>query len=129
MHTIDAVCYIDELFSYAIVLTRDPVEAEDLVQETYARALKALGSLRADSNVKTWLLTILRNVWLNQLRRRHAVPDTIQMDMDESSANIAVEIPKDPYALHVSKVERQQVREAIQQLSTDLREIIVLREY
>ncbi len=59
-------CYIDELFGYAMVLTRNPAEATDLVQETYVRALKAKQSLHANSNVKSWLFTILRNIWLNQ---------------------------------------------------------------
>jgi RNA polymerase sigma-70 factor (ECF subfamily) len=53
----------------------------------------------------------------------------VELDVDESTAEIAVEPSKDPHALYVSKVEREQVREAIQQLSEEFREIIVLREY
>jgi len=49
--------------------------------------------------------------------------------VDESTAELAVEASKDPYSLYASKVERKQVREAIQQLSKEFREIIVLREY
>ena len=49
--------------------------------------------------------------------------------MDESTAEIAGEPPKDPHALFMSKVEREQVREAIQQLPDEFREIILLREY
>jgi len=49
--------------------------------------------------------------------------------VDESTAETAVEPSKDPHALYVSKVERELVREAIQQLSEEFREIIVLREY
>ena len=119
----------DGLYGYAMVLSRDRTEAEDLVQETCVRAVQAIESLRPDSNVKGWLFTILRNIWLNQLRRRRAAPKTVELDVDERTAEIAVETSKDPYALYVSKVERQQVREAIQQLSEEFREIIVLREY
>src|SRR3979490_2953120 len=121
--------YIDGLFGYAMVLTRNPAAAADLVQETYVRALKARANLRPDSNVKSWLFTILRNIWLNQLRQRRAAPKIVELDVDESTAELAVETSKDPYALYVSKVERGQVREAIQQLSKEFREIIVLREY
>src|SRR5277367_2817735 len=60
--------YLDGLFGYAMVLTRNHAEAEDLVQETYVRAMQAARRLRADSNIKGWLFTILRNIWLNQLR-------------------------------------------------------------
>jgi RNA polymerase sigma-70 factor (ECF subfamily) len=49
--------------------------------------------------------------------------------VDESTAEIAVEPSKDPHALYVSKVEREQVRAAIQQLSEEFRAIILLREY
>ncbi len=120
---------LDGLYGYAMVLSRDRTEAEDLVQETCVRAVQAIESLRPDSNVKGWLFTILRNIWLNQLRQRRAAPKTVELDVDESTAEFAVETSKDPYALYVSKVEREQVREAIQQLSEEFREIIVLREY
>ena len=56
-------------FSYAMVLTRNTYEAEDLVQEPYLRATRAVGQLRKDSNAKAWLFTILRNIWLNQVRQ------------------------------------------------------------
>lgn len=119
----------DGLYGYAMVLSRDRTEAEDLVQETCVRAVQAVESLRPDSNVKSWLFTILRNIWLNQLRQRRAAPKMVELDVDESTAETAVEPSKDPHALYVSKVERELVREAIQQLSQEFREIIVLREY
>ena len=119
----------DGLYGYAMVLSRDRTEAEDLVQETCVRAIQAIESLRPASNVKSWLFTILRNIWLNQLRQRRAAPKIVELDVDESTAGLAVEASKDPHALYVSKVEREQVRGAIQQLSKEFREIIVLREY
>ena len=119
----------DGLYGYAMVLSHDRTEAEDLVQETCVRAIQAMGTLRPASNVKSWLFTILRNIWLNQLRQGRAAPKIVELDVDENTAEFAVEASKDPLALYVSKVERQQVREAIQQLSNEFREIIVLREY
>jgi len=119
----------DGLYGYAIVLSRDRTEAEDLVQETCVRAVQAVENLRPDSNVKSWLFTILRNIWLNQLRQRRAAPKIVELDADESTLGMAVEASQDPHALYVTKVERDQVREAIQQLSSEFREIIVLREY
>jgi RNA polymerase sigma-70 factor (ECF subfamily) len=129
MDSIDSSRYINELYAYAMVLTRNPAEAEDLVQETYVRGLKAMGSLRVDSSVKSWLFTILRNIWLNQLRGRRNGPEMIEVDVDASTANIAVETPKDPHALYLSKMEHEQVREAIEQLPVEFREVILLREY
>ena len=127
--TIDLREYLDGLYSYAMVLSRNPAEAEDLVQETCLRALRAMERLRPDSNVKSWLFTILRNIWLNQLRQRKTVPDVVDLDSDEHGANQAVASSKDPYAEYVSDLEREQVRQAIEHLPLEFREIILLREY
>jgi RNA polymerase sigma-70 factor (ECF subfamily) len=121
--------YLDGLYSYAMVLTRNHTEAEDLVQETYVRALKAMGRLRAGSNMKGWLFTILRNVWFNQLRKSRNSPQMVGIEIVGSVANSVVEPSKDPHDLYVSKMEAEQVRAAIQELPADFREVIVLREY
>jgi RNA polymerase sigma-70 factor, ECF subfamily len=121
--------HIDGLFSYAMALTRNSFEAEDLVQETYVRALKWRGRLREDSNVKAWLYTILRNIRLNQLRNQRIRPELLELDADENTADLVIETGDDPHALYVSKVEREQVRGAIQRLPEEFREIILLREF
>ncbi len=120
---------MDALYGYAMMLTRNRSEAEDLVQETCVRAIRAIRYLRADSNVKSWMLTILRNTWLNQLRKQRTTPNLIELDADEITTNVVVEPSKGPHALYVSKLESEQVREAIQQLPMDFREVILLREY
>jgi RNA polymerase sigma-70 factor, ECF subfamily len=126
---IDFNPYLDGLYGYAVVLSRNRAEAEDLVQETCLRALRGIGQLRPDGNVKSWLFTILRNIWLNEVRRRRAVPDVVELDPDGSGPIEPVDIGKDPHAVYVSNIEREQVREAIGQLPVEFREIIVLREY
>jgi RNA polymerase sigma-70 factor, ECF subfamily len=121
--------YIDSLYSYALVLTRNRTDAEDLVQETYVRALKAMVRLKAESNVKSWLFTILRNVWLNQLRHRRTAPQLVEMDLDGSNDGISVEASHNPHAIYVSELEHNLIREAIQRLPPEFREAILLREY
>ena len=106
--------HLDGLYSYALVLTRNHAEAEDLVQETYVRALPAMGRLRTDSNTKGWLFTILRNVWLNQLRKWRNGPQMIEREGDDGVANSIVEPSKDSHDLYVSKLEAEQVRAAIE---------------
>jgi RNA polymerase sigma-70 factor, ECF subfamily len=120
--------YLDGLFSYAMVLSRNRAEAEDLVQETCLRALRAMERLRPESNIKSWLFTILRNIWLNQLRQSRTAAE-VELDADANAANIAVDGAKDPYAAYVSNLERDQVRHAIEQLPLEFREVILLREY
>jgi RNA polymerase sigma-70 factor, ECF subfamily len=121
--------YMDGLYAYAMVLSRNSALAADLVQDTYVRALKAKESLRPDSNVKSWLFTILRNIWLNQLRHDRAGPTVAELDSDESLADVSVSPSESPYDLYVKNLERERVRAAIQQLPVEFREIIVLREY
>ena len=129
-HTEVAVIdYIDALFGYAMVLTRNRSEAEDLVQETCLRAIKAVKHLRPESNTKSWLMTILRNIWLNQLRKQRR---TATFDIDVSGISAADTIPepsKDPHATYVSKIERELVRETIRHLPARFQEVILLREY
>lgn len=121
--------YLDGLYSYAVVLSRNRTEAEDLVQETCLRALRAMERLRPDSNIKSWLFTILRNIWLNQLRQSRAVSEPFDGDVGEDHAKAPAYTGQDPHAIYVSNIEREQVRQAIQQLPLEFREIILLREY
>ena len=127
--TIDLSEYLDGLYSYALVLSRDRTEAEDLVQETCLRAIRAMGSLRPDSNAKGWLVTILRNIWFNQLRQWRTAREVVELDLQVDGANRAADSRKDPHATYVSNIEQEQVRTAIQQLPVEFREIIILREY
>jgi RNA polymerase sigma-70 factor (ECF subfamily) len=125
-----SVEYLGALYNYAMILTRNQAEAEDLVQETYLRAIPAIDRLRADSNIKSWLFRILRNIWLNQLRKLRTYPPIVHIDADGCAA---ADEPTDPgkhsYDAYVSKLETKQVRAAIEQLPTEFREIILLREF
>ena len=121
--------YIDGLYSYAMVLTRNHAEAEDLVQETYVRAMRAWSKLHPDSNIKGWLFTILRNIWLNQLRKVRNGPQMIDIEAENGLANAVIETSKSSHDLYVSKLEVEQVRVAIQALPVKFREVILLREY
>jgi RNA polymerase sigma-70 factor, ECF subfamily len=121
--------YIDALYGYALMLTRNRVEAEDLVQETYVRALEAQHRLRKDSNVKGWILTILRNLWLNQLRKRKSEPLLVEMDGQEGGADYVPGNALDSYEILAGKEDVKRVQVAIGQLSTEFREVILLREF
>jgi RNA polymerase sigma-70 factor, ECF subfamily len=126
---IDLSEYVDGLYSYGLVLSKNRAEAEDLVQETCLRAIRAMDRLRPDSNAKSWLFTILRNIWLNQLRQWRRAPEVVELDLDGGGPNRAADTRKDPHAAYVSNIEQEQVRTAIQQLPVEFREIIILREY
>jgi RNA polymerase sigma-70 factor (ECF subfamily) len=121
--------YLDQLYGYAMLLSRNRTEAEDLVQETCLRALRALDRLRANGSVKGWLFTILRNIWLNQLRQRRTSSALVELDAGKDGANEPTDTARDPLTEYVLRLEREQVRAAIQQLPLEFREVIHLREY
>lgn len=64
--------YKKDIFHYLLSLTCNPLLAEDLLSETFLRALQSLGRFKGESSIKTWLLGIARNVWLQSLRKRSA---------------------------------------------------------
>lgn len=66
----EAMTYLDHLYRVALHITRDPEEAQDLVQETYARALAAYKQFTPGTNLKAWLTRILYNFFSDQYRRR-----------------------------------------------------------
>ena len=69
--------YRTDLYRYLCHLTHDPAEAEDLLSETFLRALRRLHTYRGDCAVKTWLFGIARNLWLKSLRGKR---ETVEFD-------------------------------------------------
>ena len=119
-----ALEHIDALYGYAITLTRDTSDAEDLVQETYVRAAGAAN--RPDNgNLKSWLFVIMRNAWLNQLRHKNSGPHFVDLDKDEAPVDVAQE---NPHVLYLRNLEREEVRKAIGSLPDAYREIVMLRD-
>ncbi len=124
-----ALEHIDSLYGFAMTLTRNRTEAEDLVQETYLRAVRAFGRLMPDSNLKSWLFAIMRNAWLNQLRHTRVGPRFVELDAEEGDrAQWLDHLANDPHVAYVRKLEREGVWAAIESLPRDHREIIVLRD-
>jgi RNA polymerase sigma-70 factor, ECF subfamily len=121
--------YIDGLFGYARSSAEIPRRQRISFQETYVRALKEKDNLRPNSNVKSWLFTILRNIWLNPLRHKRNAPEIVELKAREGIVDVAIDTSKDPHAQYVSKMEQEKVRSAVLQLPAEFREIVVLREY
>lgn len=122
-----ALEHIDALYGYAMTLTRDPTEAEDLVQETYLRAVRAANQPQPEENHKAWLFVIMRNTWLNIMRHKHHGSRIFEFD-DEQAAGAASDAAYDPHLVYLRKLERQQVREAIEKLPDAYREVVLLRD-
>jgi RNA polymerase sigma-70 factor (ECF subfamily) len=108
-----ALQYIDGLYGYALILTRNEAQAEDLVQETYLRALRAFGRLRPSSNIKSWLFTILRNIWRNQIRHTQSGPNIVDAEQEFVESRYCDDnFSSDPSNLYFTKVKESDVRDA-----------------
>src|SRR6187431_2095641 len=70
----DALPFLDQLYSAAMRMTRNPADAEDLVQETFAKAFAAFHQFRQGTNLKAWLYRILTNTYINSYRKRQRQP-------------------------------------------------------
>ena len=70
----DALPYIDQLYAAAMRMTRNPADAEDLVQETYVKAFAAFHQFTEGTNLKAWLYRILTNTFINNYRKRQRQP-------------------------------------------------------
>lgn len=79
----DAMPLLDQLYSAAMRMTRNPADAEDLVQETYLKAYAAFASFKAGTNLKAWMYRILTNTYINGYRKRQRQP--VQQPTEEIS--------------------------------------------
>src|SRR5437867_3159431 len=124
-----ALRHLEALHGFAMVLTHDQTEAEDLVQETYLRAVRGFDQLVPDSNLKGWLLTIMRNTWLNQLRQAPEGSGLIELDAaEQGSAEWLDRVADDPHIVMVRKMEFEELGAAIESLPSVYREVVVLRD-
>src|ERR1051325_5999719 len=124
-----ALDHLDALYGFAMTLTHDQTEAEDLVQETYLRAVRAFGRLLPDSNLKGWMFAIMRNTWLNQLRHARSGPRFVDIDGEEDDDRPWLgHLANDPHILYLRKLEHEEIRAAIASLPQPHREIILLRD-
>jgi len=75
-----AMPLMSSLYSAALRMTRNPSDAEDLVQETYLRAYRGFGGFQAGTNLKAWLYRILTNTYINMYRAKKRRPEETELD-------------------------------------------------
>jgi RNA polymerase sigma-70 factor (ECF subfamily) len=75
-----AMPLMDSLYSGAMRMTRNPADAEDLVQETYLRAYRGFGGFQQGTNLKAWLFRILTNTYINSYRAKQRRPEQTELD-------------------------------------------------
>jgi RNA polymerase sigma-70 factor, ECF subfamily len=121
-----AMPLLDSLHNFARWIARNPNDAEDLVQETYLKALRGFASFQPGTNFKAWMFQILRNTFwssCSKLERRM----TVAMDSEEEGPVLAVE-NETPETVLMKRVDSNLLQDAIDNLPVHHREILILCE-
>jgi len=113
------------LFNFAQWLTQNREEAEDLVQETYVKALKGFSSFESGTNFKAWIFRILRNTFLNSRSGLKAA--TVPLDLSDDAPELPAE-HQTPETILIDRASQQIVQEAIAGLAVPYREVLLLCE-
>ncbi len=113
----------DSLFNFACWLTRNREEAEDLVQETYMKALRGFGSFQPGTNFRAWIFRILRNAFLTS-RSGLAATRTVPLEAEAAGEALVEERTPEDAALALGNAE--QLRRALEELPVVFREVLLL---
>jgi len=79
----DALAYLDQLYGAALRMTRNPTDAEDLVQETFAKAYASFHQFTPGTNLKAWLYRILTNTFINSYRKKQRQPQSSGSEVED----------------------------------------------
>lgn len=124
---------LSALYGFAMSLSRNRTDAEDLVQEACLRAIKGMTHSAIKSDPKVWLFTILRNVWINEWRRRAKGPEFILLGKPRNDGGPLQQWLLDERELPEDHFERNatsgKIRLAISGLPEMFREVVVLRYF
>jgi len=128
----EALVHIDACYRFARSLCKDEADADDLVQETYLKALRAFDSYQEGTNCKAWLLRIMRNTFINNVRagQRGVRLDDIPSygllqafeNMGKSHRN------EEPEASVIRQATKEDIEEALEKLPSEFRSVIVLSD-
>jgi len=122
-----AMPLFDQLYNFAHWLTGERADAEDLVQETYAKALKGFKSFEQGTNLRAWMYRILRNTFLTS-RSGLAAQKTSSLEEDDTPMNEIAIHDVTPELILLRHESQQTVMDALAALNANAREIILLCE-
>ena len=125
----DAMPLLDQLYGAAMRMTRNPADAEDLVQETYIKAFQGFRSYKPGTNLKAWLYRILTNAYINNYRKAQRRPAEYATD-DITDSQIAETASHTSIGLRSAEVEAleklpdEEIRDALMSLKEDYRMVV-----
>ena len=129
----DALPFLDQLYGAAMRMTRNPADAEHLVQETYAKAYSAFHQFRPGTNLKAWLYRILTNTYINSYRKKQRQPQQ-SMSEDVEDWQLARAESHSSTGLRSAEMEAlehlpdSEVKDALQRLPEEFRLAVYLAD-
>ena len=130
-----AMPYMSALYSAALRMTRNPSDAEDLVQETYLRAYRGFGGFKEGTNLKAWLYKILTNTYINSYRAKKRRPEQVELDDVEDfylykrlGGLEAVDADRSPEAEVLDSIPDDAVKRALEDLPEQFRMAVLLAD-
>ncbi|SDX96926.1 RNA polymerase, sigma subunit, ECF family [Micromonospora pattaloongensis] len=129
----DAMPFIDQLFAAGMRMTRNPADAEDLVQETYLKAYSAFHQFEQGTNLKAWLYRILTNTYINSYRRRQRQPvqapteEITDWQLAEAESHTSTGL-RSAETEALDRLPDSDVKEALQQLPEEFRLAVYLAD-
>jgi RNA polymerase sigma-70 factor (ECF subfamily) len=129
----DALVFLDQLYAAALRMTRNPADAEDVVQETYAKAYSSFHQFTPGTNLKAWLYRILTNTYINSYRKKQRQPqisdgeniEDWQLARAESHTSSGL---KSAEMVALENLPDSDVKEALQELAPDFRLAVFLAD-
>lgn len=131
----EAISYIDSLYRTALRMTGNPVDAEDLVQETYLRAFRSISQFKPGTNLRAWLFKIQTNSFINDYRKRSRRPRNTSLDdveeyylyshLVESGVQPAPSITEDEI---LAQIDDAEVFQALDELPDNFRQVVLLAD-
>lgn len=125
----EALPLLDQLYGGALRMTRNPADAEDLVQETYMKAFQAFGSFQEGTNLKAWLYRIMTNTYINSYRKKKRQPlqssaeEVSDYQLLESSSHTATGLESAEVEA-LKNLPDQQIAGAMNDLSDEYRMVV-----
>ncbi|TCD47363.1 sigma-70 family RNA polymerase sigma factor [Chlorobium sp. N1] len=125
----EAVVHLNALYNYALHLTMNPDDANDLVQETYLKAYKFFSSFERGTNCKAWLFKILKNNYINRFRKNSREPGKVDYDLIKDFYHTIKDTRRDSSETETDYFHtllHEEVYTALQSLPEEFREVIQL---
>jgi RNA polymerase sigma-70 factor (ECF subfamily) len=124
----EALPHLDAVYRVALRLAGDAAQADDLTQETMLKAYRAWHQYKPGTNIRAWLLTILRHTFINEYRRKKHLAATVDVDEVEGFTVFADVQEVDPEGRFFDRIVDDEVLRAIDRLPEEFRETLVLSD-